>query len=128
MKKQTTSLNISTALLLGSLLLVPNCAWIKATTQEIVNTCEEEVVADLAASLVPQVYTILAAKNVNWERELDWLLSKVGEAALCAVEIVMQDLKTHQNPMEGYWETSESLDMQPSEVIFERSEYYLLKH
>jgi|WetSurSiteA1Bulk_404760.scaffolds.fasta_scaffold26316_2 hypothetical protein len=85
--------------ILALLLVMSSCALFKPSISDDLKKCGTDQVSTVAiVALVPQVAAILASPDGNWASLLAALELKAGSAVICAVQVVMDDLKNGKDP------------------------------
>jgi hypothetical protein len=69
------------------------CAYFSSAQKQELAQCEEAALAKAAQQLEPSVYVALAGESQSWEADLDALIISQGQAAICAVPILIARLE-----------------------------------
>lgn len=77
-----------------TLSLSTSCAGVKNYAKDAISECGEPLVAQVTASLVPQVQAALIGGAPDWKMQLDGLRVDFGVALLCAVKVAVVDFTT----------------------------------
>lgn len=67
------------------------CSGVKNYAKDSISECGEPLVAQVTASLVPQVQAALLGGAPDWKMQLDGLRVDFGVALLCAVKVAVAD-------------------------------------
>lgn len=85
--------NLVVLAIAGTLLFSSSCATMSSAEKSQLLNCGEQSVASAATTYAPQVGSILAGQSQNWNADLGDLLVVGGEAAFCALEVVIGNLE-----------------------------------